>query len=88
MKTVADPAAERRAEHEPDRTARERADRGTAAEADRFLLGRMSTARFGLRGTIFRSREARRREQAADQCNDYFLTREFLTHGSLLSATW
>ena len=77
VETVADPAAERGAEHEADRAARERADRGAAAEADRLFLGRRARSRF--RGTILRPREARRREQAADQRNDDFLSHEFLS---------
>jgi hypothetical protein len=74
VETVAYPAAERRSEHETDRTARERADCGTAADTDRFLFWR----------TVFRRREARRREQGADQRNNNFLGHEFRLHGSLL----
>ena len=82
VETVAEPAAERRAEHEADGAARERADRGAAAEADRLFLG--SNARLAFRGTILRPRKARRREQAADHGNDDLLGNEFLLHGSLL----
>src|SRR5262245_45731786 len=77
VKTVAEPAAERRPEYEADGTARGRADHGAAAETDRLLLG--DDTRLVLRGTVPRPCKARRREQAADDQDN-----EFLLHGSLL----
>ena len=82
VKTVAEPAAERRAEHEADGAARERADRGAAAETDRLFLG--NDARLVFRGTVLRPRKARRREHAADHGNEDLLGNEFRLHGSLL----
>src|SRR5690606_24835886 len=38
LETIADPAAERRADDEPDRAARGRTDHGAAAETDRLVL--------------------------------------------------
>src|SRR6185503_8222948 len=74
METVAEPAAERGAEHEADGAAGRRTDHGAAAEADRLFLRRNARlARLGSRGTIFRPREARRGEQAADDQDNEFL---------------
>jgi hypothetical protein len=82
MKPVAEPAAECCTYHEAERTARERADRGPAADADGLFL--RGDARLVLDGTIPRPRMARRREQRTDQRYDDFPGKGLVLHGSLL----
>src|SRR5690349_17776376 len=76
VKAIAEPAAERGADDQPDGAAREHADRGAAAEPDRLLFLRMV-----LLDVRPLAGPARVRGQAAGQEDD-----DGSLHGSLLEA--